>query len=393
MKIIDKYILGLFLKIFSAVLLALLTLFTVIAFFDNVDDFIKYKATLPQVTAYLFFRLPEALLHMAPMAVLIASILTFSLMSRSREVMVMMSCGFSALRISAPVLSAALAVSFLLMLNVEYLMPASWKESSRIFREDIRNIKSASADRRNFIWLKTSKGKIWNIALLDTDTGTLNGVTVIEFLPGWRGFASITTAAKAYRNNGEWVFLDGARRTFPRDGGFEEDVFSKRSFAFDMDFEELEQVQRKPQEMSLKEINAHIKRVREAGYDDTRYVVDMYSKILFPLATVVMAFIAVPFGLKPHRTEGVLMGIAVAVFIGFLFWFIFSMGLSLGYSGKLPPALAAGGAHLLFLLAGSYIMISSRYPRAGFFSSFLPSFLPSFLRTGRTGRTSGKAGD
>ncbi|MEE8483706.1 MAG: LptF/LptG family permease, partial [Nitrospinota bacterium] len=290
--------------------------------------------------------------------------------SRSREVMVIMSCGFSALRISAPVLGAALAASFLLMLNVEYLMPASWTESSRIFREDIRNIKSVSADRRNFIWLKTGTGKIWNIALMDAAAGTLNGVTVIEFSPGWRKFASITTAAKAYKEKGEWVFLDGIQRTFPRDGGFEEDLFSKRSFAFDMDFEDLKQVQRKPQEMSLKEINAHIKRVREAGYDDTRYVVDMYSKILFPLTTVVMAFIAVPFGLKPRRTEGVLMGIAAAVFIGFLFWFIFSMGLSLGYSGKLPPALAAGGAHLLFLLAGSYAMISRSYLRAGLFGRF-----------------------
>jgi lipopolysaccharide export LptBFGC system permease protein LptF len=44
--------------------------------------------------------------------------------------------------------------------------------------------------------------------------------------------------------------------------------------------------------------------------------------------------------------------------MGFVFWFFFSMAVSMGHSGKLPPLVAASGAHVLFLSGALYLMLS-----------------------------------
>jgi lipopolysaccharide export system permease protein len=111
--------------------------------------------------------------------------------------------------------------------------------------------------------------------------------------------------------------------------------------------------------MNFAEITSYIEHIRKVGYEDTRYTVDRYVKITFPLISVVMAFIAIPFGLRaPSRAGGAMGGITLAVTLGFAFWFIFSMAVSLGHSGKLPPLAAAGGAHLLFLGGAAYALLS-----------------------------------
>lgn len=367
MKIIDRYILGSFLRLFLGGLAILVTLFIVIVFFGDVEDFVNNKATFAQIASYLLFRLPEAFLHMTPMAVLIASILTFTLMSRNREVVILMSSGLSAIRVAAPVLAAALLISFLTFLDNEYFMPFSWKQHKKIWRQDIKKIKDVSSDKRNMVWLKTDSGEIWNIAFMDVKEAVLFDVTVLKFTPERSGFASITKAKSAYMKNGVWIFNNGFERTFGNDGSFDENYFEKKEYGSSVDFNELKQVEKKPQEMNLREIGEYAKRIRKAGYDDTRYMVDLYVKIFFPMISLLMALIAVPFSLKPDKTAGVLAGVTISVLIGFLFWFIFSMSVSLGYSGKLPPLLAAGGAHMLFFLIAMYAMVSRHYMRDGFF--------------------------
>lgn len=365
MKIIDRYIVTQFLKMFLGTLSVLLTLFILITFFDLIGNFLDNKAELSQLFYYFMLKLPEAAFFMAPMAVLIASILTFSIISRSRELVIMMSCGLSALRIVLPVLSAALVISGLSFLNGDLVLPASWKESERVYQRDIMKRQYVSSSKQDRIWVKTESGAVWNIAHLDSAAEKLYDVTVLEFSKDRSHFSSVITAATAQLAEGQWVFKKGLVRKFGGDGTFSEEPFKEKSFTYAVGFDTFKRSEKRPEEMSFKEIRAYIKRIRAAGYDDTRYMVDMYVKIAFPLVCFVMAFIAVPFGLKTDRAGGLLVGITLSIFLGFVFWFIFSMSVSLGHNGKLPPLLAAGGAHLLFLLFAGYRIITQYYLPSG----------------------------
>jgi lipopolysaccharide export LptBFGC system permease protein LptF len=73
-----------------------------------------------------------------------------------------------------------------------------------------------------------------------------------------------------------------------------------------------------------------------------------------------MALIAVPFGETLRMRGGHLMGVGLAVIIGSVFWFIFSMAIALGHSGKLPSLLSAYGAHLVFGFTAVSMLLTNK---------------------------------
>ena len=60
------------------------------------------------------------------------------------------------------------------------------------------------------------------------------------------------------------------------------------------------QVQNAPDTMSFLELRAYVARLRDGGHRVTRYLVQLYSKLSFPLVHVIMALVAIPFAWS-HR--------------------------------------------------------------------------------------------
>jgi len=350
MKIIDRLIVGSFLKMFLGTLAVLLTLFEVISFFDMIDDFINYHASVGLTVLYFLLRLPEAVLNMAPMAVLIGAILTFSFISRTREVIIMMGSGMSVWRIATPLILASFLISVLNFANGEYLMPPALKKAREILSYKVRHKERRSLVRKNGIWIKSSDRTVWNIDFLEPRTNHARNLTILNFNEKRNGFATIIKAKKAYLKGDVWILLDGYRRDFNAQKGFSETKFKRLDMKSGVRIEELKEVEKLPQEMNFAEIKEYVQIISQAGFDDTRYRVDMYNKIAFPLACLVMAFIAIPFSVKTERVAGVLLGVTMGVFLGFVFWFFQSMGISLGHSGMINPLLAVMAPHILFIL-------------------------------------------
>ncbi len=368
MNILDRYVYGLFFRYFAGGMALLITLFGMIIFFEVVGDFVRAGSSIGLIGAYFFYRLPEAVYYMTPMAVLTASIIALSIMTRQKETMVLMSCGVSAFRITRPIVAAAALIAAGTFMLGEYVLPSAWANAADIWNHKVKGYRNISSVKQNSVWIKSDSGEIWNIGFLNLAGATLYDMTVIEIAPGNEGFATIIQARTGHlETGGGWTFTDVRERRFTPAGEAEDAQFAEKTYPFALSAKELERAEKKPEEMNLREIAAYVAQIEKAGFKDARYTVDMYAKITFPLISVVMAALAIPFGLKTRRAGGPLPAITLAVALGFMFWFFYSMGISLGHSGKLPPPLAAGGAHLLFLFAAAYIFLSGYHTREGLF--------------------------
>lgn len=369
MNILDRYVYGLFFRYFFGGMAVLSTLFGMIIFFEVVGDFVQAGSTIGLMAAYFFYRLPEAVYYMIPMAVLTASIITLSIMTRQKETMVLMSCGVSASRITRPIVVAALLIAAGSFIIGEYVLPSSWANAADIWNHKVKGYRNISSVKQNSVWIKSGSGEIWNIGFFNLAAGKLYDVTVIETTLGNDGFATIIRAGAGHlETGGGWTLTEVRERRFNPAGEAVDLTFSQKTYPFLLGAGELERAEKRPEEMNLREIAAYVAHIEKAGYKDARYTVDMYAKITFPLISVVMAALAIPFGLKSRRGGGgALTAITLAATLGFMFWFFYSMGISLGHSGKLPPPLAAGGAHLLFLLGAAYIFLSGYHHREGLF--------------------------
>jgi lipopolysaccharide export system permease protein len=91
-----------------------------------------------------------------------------------------------------------------------------------------------------------------------------------------------------------------------------------------------------------------------------KYLVQLYSKLSFPLVHVIMALVAIPFALASPRSGGRAVGIGVAIIIAVGYWVVHSVALALAQADLLPPALAAWTANIVFAGIGAALYLSAQ---------------------------------
>ncbi|MBI4665771.1 MAG: LPS export ABC transporter permease LptG [Nitrospinae bacterium] len=358
MKVIDRYILKEFLRIFLMSMITLLMFYEMVVFLDMVGYFVKFGATTDMVARYMIFRIPMGVFHVTPICVLLAALLSIGSMSRHSELTALKAAGLSLLRISAPVLLASLAICALSFLDSEYLFHISARESNRIYYDEIKKQPRKGLFANDRIWYKADDGSIWNIGHFDPNEKELKDISIFVFNDKGDKLAARIFASRGKMTNGAWELESYVETRFGEKGAFEE-KFEERHIipAGAISYEELSQAQLDPEEMNLAQIKEYIKDVRQNGYDDTKYTADMHAKVAFPLISLVMPLLATPLAVRSSRAGGALVGIGVAVVTGALFWFTFSMGVAFGQAGKLPPLVSVYGAHIVFALAGVWMFL------------------------------------
>jgi lipopolysaccharide export LptBFGC system permease protein LptF len=108
--------------------------------------------------------------------------------------------------------------------------------------------------------------------------------------------------------------------------------------------------------MNYEELKRYIRDLQESGFDVVRLRVQLEKKFAYPLITLVMAVLAVPFALSAGR-RGAVAGIAIAVSIAVIYWTISGLSESMGNVSQLPPGLAAWAPDMFFGLVGGYLIL------------------------------------
>jgi lipopolysaccharide export LptBFGC system permease protein LptF len=109
-------------------------------------------------------------------------------------------------------------------------------------------------------------------------------------------------------------------------------------------------------EMSYEELRRYIHDLEQSGFDVVRLRVQLQKKIAYPLITLVMAVLAIPFALTAGK-RGAVAGIATAIGIGVVYWTISGLFEAMGNLSQLPPAVAAWSPDVVFAFIGGYLIL------------------------------------
>ena len=107
---------------------ALMTIYLVIDFFEKVRRFLRYDADWLDILTYFLLKTPAISYQIAPLAILMATLLTFGLLSRGNEITAMRSCGISLLWITSPFVAFATVISLVLLLFSSTVIPLAAKQ-------------------------------------------------------------------------------------------------------------------------------------------------------------------------------------------------------------------------------------------------------------------------
>ena len=362
-RILDEYIVREFMTMFVLVLTGFVLLMIVFTFFDLVGDILRNRIPLHVVGEYLLNLTPSMLYQIAPLAVLIAALVVFGVLNRNSEIIAIKATGISLYRLVIPIVSIAICLAVALFLFDQYYLPQANRRQEAL-RSVIKGRPPQTYLHPEQKWIfgqprAGEPARIFYYQFFDPDQEEFANVSVFEFDPSTFALTRRIFAARAawdgdartWRFENGWVRdIDGANVT-----GYRE--FLKTAFP---EIHEppnyFEKEALESQEMNFGQLDRYIRELRQSGFDTMRLRVALWHKLSYPLITVVMALLAVPFALSMGR-RGSLAGVAAAIGVALAYWVIDGLFSAMGNVNYLPSMMAAWSADVLFGLAGGYLLL------------------------------------
>ena len=361
--ILDDYVLREFLTTFSLVLSSFVLLMLVFTFFELLGDIIRNRTPLVTVGEYLIDLTPSMVYNITPLAVLVAVLVTFGVLTRTNEFTAMKATGISLYRVMVPILVVSALIAVALFLFDESYLPAANRRQEAL-RSVIKGRPAQTFLRPDQKWIfgrqePGKPGRIFYYQFFDPEQNRFANLSVFEFNP-----ENFALSRRIFASNvhwepelQQWVFEHGWERRF--DG---EAVSSYSQFSVETYPEISEQPQYfkkealQSQEMSFGELQRYIRDLRQSGFETKQLSVQLNIKVAYPIVTLVMAVLAIPFALSMGK-RGSLTGIATALGLAFAYWVVYLTFQQLGNVNFLPTLLAAWSPDLLFGLAGAYLLL------------------------------------
>jgi lipopolysaccharide export system permease protein len=344
--ILENYLAREFLKLMSFSLVAFVSLFVVVDFFEKIDRLVRARLGLADMLYYVALKIPLATGQVLSAAVLLGAMLTFGLMSRSHETMAMRTSGLDILKLVRPLLYLAGCVAaFLLVLNL-YLIPWSQGRFSNFWQTRVEQKPPRNLHTMEHFWYKGDQA-IYNILLFRKDIQTMEGVKIYLFDAHFH-LVQIIAAARAQFQKDHWRFTQGQIQTLDDHGGIlSGEKFNQRDIVLTETPEDFSALEKKDAEMDVNELYRYVGRLERDGYKSTPYRVDLYSRVSLSLTPLVMIILGLGLALRHeqiHLTSVVALGMGVM----FAYWLFIGFGASLGQAGRCPPLLAVAFPHLIF---------------------------------------------
>jgi LPS export ABC transporter permease LptG len=356
-NILDRYILREFLKILALVIISTAALFTVIDYTEIAGDIRENHIALHTVLAYYRLSVFSILNWTIPISVLVATLVTFGVLSKNNEVTAFKSGGVSLFRVALPVVAVAGVISIFSYFNLDFVLPYANQRTGQL-RSKIKGRKSVPTSGQQRLWFIGKGRYLINFLSYDSNIKQVTQIQVFEFHPTEFRLTRRVYAQRAKWDGRGWVFSNGWIRSFTDEGTatytpvvnpirlyYEE---TPQDFALEGNSD--------PTQMTFAQLRHYIESLRKTGYAAEKLSVQLYSKTSWPFLSLVMALIALPFAFRIGK-RGALYGVGIALIVGIFYWMVYAVFTKFGEVGNLPPILSAWSANILFAIAAVYLFL------------------------------------
>jgi LPS export ABC transporter permease LptF/LPS export ABC transporter permease LptG len=361
--ILDRYIGRRYLGHLGLVVVSFWSLVILGNFLDLFDDIEEHRIRGLVVLHYYAFWAPFVVHLTAPLAVLVATLITFGVLSRANEITAMKAGGISIYRITLPTVVWAILASLCLFTLGDFILPYTNRVADSD-RNTIRGRPPQSASWMDRRWLVGGDGgRIYHYDYLavgqgsgQSDITAFYALSIYDLDPSQWELRSRLFATRAVWDSGFYNLERGWRLTLP---------------AGEARFQPFEQLRTREVEkpgyfkteqpdtdaLGFADLGARITELEALHVDVVKLQVQLHRKIAFPSTCLIMTLIGIPFSFVVGR-RGAFYGIFVSIVIAIVYWACLSIFEALGNNGLLPPLLAAWAPNLLFGAVGLYLMLT-----------------------------------
>lgn len=350
MKLLSRYIISTMIRFNLLVLVIVLGMEFFILLIGEFTDIGHGNYGLLQAVLYVVMSLPANVYSLFPMCGLLGSLIGLGLLGSHSELVVMRVSGVSVWQIIFSVLKAALILIIIVTIVGEWIAPASqhWANREKILAESA----GQATESAGGIWVKYNDAFI-NIQHV-SQTMRLEGITEYQFNPG-RQLVMALYAKAAEKKQGKWLLYDAQVSYFSAQG-VQSEKLSTMKWPIEINSRILGVSRGNLSEMNLWELFNYILYRHHNALSSGLFVLSFWQRLLAPISSLIMIFLAVPFIFGPLRSVTMGVRIVTGAALGFTFYLLnqFFGPVSLVYN--IPPIIGASLPTILFALLAIYFM-------------------------------------
>ena len=356
MRLLDRYVIRNFVQVYFYCIAGFISIWLIFDVSDNISTFIDEHISVWLVVRYYATQIPQVLIILLPVSLLLSLLFALGQMSRSNEIVSMLTAGVSLPRVLLPLIGiglltvvASMALNYSLAPHAELARKSFLSEAQS---RPARNIQGQIF--RNRTDLRT-----WFIQNFRLGDNTFNNIQVLQQDANDNIVMSYVAGRANYRSQTKTWDLENVRLAYYDAAG----NITKEEFRPALTLEHWSET---PFRLSSANVQAEFlsfPELREYLHFNSDFPATLLApfrthlqyRLALPWTCLVVVCIAAPLGIGYSR-RGVLSSVAAAVLLVFSMNFLVHLFLALGEGDRVPGWIAAWTPNILFAGIGLYLL-------------------------------------
>lgn len=350
-RTLDRYLAR---QVYGAVSFVLVGFLALFAFFDlirELGDLGVGDYHLRRVFLYVLLSVPSHAYELFPVVVLIGTLYVLAHLASNSEYTVMRAAGMSPGQAAGMLVRIGLVFAAATFVIGEWVAPHAEQAAQEVRRRAMSSL--IGQDLRSGLWFKDERSFI-NVGEA-REANRLSDVKIYEFDAKFE-LRMISAAKRAeYRGAGVWNLQEVAQTRFTREGPRTE-RFAEADWRSAVNPDLVNVLIVVPERMSAWKLYHFMQHLAGNKQKTERYEIALWKKLFYPVATLVMMALALPFAYLHARSGMVGVKVFLGIMLGIFFHMLNSLFAHVGLLQAWPPVAAAALPSVAFFLAALAMM-------------------------------------
>jgi lipopolysaccharide export system permease protein len=359
MRLLDRYIIRNFLQPYFYCILGFLSIWLIFDISDNSSIIFDERAPFLLVVKFYWSQIPQVLVVLLPVSLLLALLFCLGRMSRSNEIVSMLTAGVSVARLVLPLLAIGLLTTGAAF-ALNYSLAAHAELARKLFLEQVL---SRNGPREVVIngqvFRNRTDSRTWYIARFRPGTNQFSGVQILQQDAQENIVRSYFATDAFYEpGRGEWRLERAKVVDYDAAGNItKENIVPTMTISgWSETPYRLGSANVRPEFLGVSELREYLR--FNSDFPETLlapFRTQLQYRWALPWTCFVVALMAAPLGISFSR-RGIIASVALAIGLVFTMNFLTHLFLALGEGDRVSPITAAWTPNVIFFLIGLYLL-------------------------------------
>ena len=336
MFILQRYIGISVVRGFFLLALIIVSLFSIILLIDELDQVGTGSYTWWLAIKYVFYHMPKILLDFAAFISLVGSIIALGSLASNHELIAAESVGVSPQDVVKAVLSAALLLMILVMMNAQFVIPVTLQ--SAYIEKTLAIEGQGEFVSESGYWAQNNHRFIH---IRDVESGRIPiDVEIFEFNDQYELQQYYFAKKVLLTTNQSWELQNVTVKKLV-DGKLEITTVDNLTWDSFLSTNQLNVIVSKPEALSISNLYHYVEGLKQRGEQFYRFELLFWQKVTTPISAAIMILLGMPFVFGSQRSMSVGKRITLGVLAGIAFYVVTQIITHTGTSLQWMPFLVA----------------------------------------------------